>query len=296
MSDEPAPNRFVSPRQLAKAAGVSESSIKRWCDQGLIPTVKTAGGHRRLTLDAAAEYLRQAHPDAHPELLGLPPRTHLEEHSVGATIAELYHRLVAGDDAACRAILFDLHLSGERVSRIADAVISPAFQSVGSGWECGDVEIYQERRACRIVLRILEELKTVVPAAKRSAPLAIGGTPECDPYMLPTALVELTMQQSGWRSQSLGSRLPFNTLAAAIRDQQPRLFWLSISHVTDERQFLAQYREFYSAVQNDVAVVVGGRALTDSYRRNMEYAAFCDNLQHLEAFARTIKRSLSASS
>lgn len=64
--------RFVSPRDLARAAGVSESSVKRWCDQGLIPVIKTAGGHRRLSLDAAIEFLSQSHPEARLEFLGLP--------------------------------------------------------------------------------------------------------------------------------------------------------------------------------------------------------------------------------
>ena len=37
-------NELVSPKQVAHAMGVSESSLKRWCDQGLIPTVRTAAG------------------------------------------------------------------------------------------------------------------------------------------------------------------------------------------------------------------------------------------------------------
>ena len=38
----------------------------------------------------------------------------------------------------------------------------------------------------------------------------------------------------------------------------------------------------------DVAFVVGGRALTEPIRQQMKYAAYCDNLQHLEAFAQTL--------
>jgi methanogenic corrinoid protein MtbC1 len=284
--------RFVSPRQLARAAGVSESSVKRWCDQGLIPTIKTAGGHRRLALDTATEFLRQSHPEAKIELLGLPARAGPGRPAGMTAGDEFYRALISGDEDLCRRILFELHLSGERASRIFDTVVAPAFHCVGQGWECDEVEVYQERRGCGICLRVLDELKAVIPLATRSAPRAIGATPECDPYMLPTSMVEIVLRQTGWRAHSLGSRLPFATLLAAVSDVRPQMLWLSVSHLDDESRFLAEYREFYSQAQADVAIVVGGRALTEALRREMEFTAYCDNLQHLETLARTLRRAV----
>jgi methanogenic corrinoid protein MtbC1 len=110
--------------------------------------------------------------------------------------------------------------------------------------------------------------------------------------MLPTAMVELALRPQGWRAYSLGSRLPFATLATAIKDANPQIIWLSVSHIDDEQQFLAEYRAFHEQVCAEVAVVVGGRALSESLRSQMGYAAFCDKLQHLEVFAETLRRSM----
>ena len=69
-------SNLVSPKQVARAIGVSESSLKRWCDQGLIKTVRTAGGHRKMTIAEVLRYVReQDHKLVSPEILGLPPRT-----------------------------------------------------------------------------------------------------------------------------------------------------------------------------------------------------------------------------
>jgi methanogenic corrinoid protein MtbC1 len=110
--------------------------------------------------------------------------------------------------------------------------------------------------------------------------------------MLPTAMVELALRPKGWRAASLGSRLPFKTLASAIKDSKPQVFWLSVSHLEDEQQFLADYHVFHHHVSSQVAVVVGGRALSESLRSQMGYAAFCDKLQHFEVFAEALRRSM----
>ena len=285
--------RVVSPKQLASAAGVSESSIKRWCDQGVIPTVKTAGGHRRVTIVSAVQFLRETGSAFAPEMLGLPVR--LDENGLarGGVVAKFAAAIVAGHDAVCRQIVFDLHMAGESASRIFDRVIAPAFHCVGTSWQCDEVEIYQERRGCGICLRTIDELQRMIPAPKKRAPRAIGGSVEGDPYMLPTAMIETVLKQNGWESTSLGSGLPFATVLTAVEDLRPSLLWLTVSHIENERRFLDAYASFFDAVHENVSVVVGGRALTDSLRRRMRYAAYCDNLQHLEEFAQALKRTLS---
>ena len=73
---------------------------------------------------------------------------------------------------------------------------------------------------------------------------------------------------------------------------KPQLFWLSVSHIDDEQRFLTGYRQFYEVAQVTAAVVVGGRALAEPIRREMQYTAYCDNLQHLDALVRTLSRSI----
>ena len=62
----------LSPRELGQAIGVSESSLKRWADEGRIKFARTTGGHRRIVLTEAVRFIRQAGmPVLRPHLLGL---------------------------------------------------------------------------------------------------------------------------------------------------------------------------------------------------------------------------------
>lgn len=283
----------LTPKRVATAIGVSESSLKRWCDKGLIQTTVTPGGHRRLSLDSVLAFLRESqHPIVQPELLGLPPTAGGGERSVGRAREELLHAFQAGDAAACRQVLFNLFLAGQPISRIGDEMIAPLMRELGEQWSRHELDPYQERRACEICLRTLHELRRALPTPTPEVPLAIGGTPEGDPYALANTLAELVLTQCGWRAQTLGIGLPFTSLARAIEEQRPGLFWLSVSAVHDEDRFVQEYEEFFARIGGVTPVVVGGRAMRGELRRRLKYAAFCDTLQQLELFAATARKTV----
>lgn len=280
-----------SPKQVARAIGVSESSLKRWCDQGLISIVKTAGGHRRLPLSGVLKFLRASQREAvHPEILGLPATSGKSDRMLTRVRERLSTGLLAGDEPLCRQIIFDLWLAGQHLAVIGDQVIAAAFTAIGEKWACREADVYQERRACEIMLRVLHEIQTgLTPGDPHWQ--ALGGTPAGDQYTLPTTMAEIVLQEAGWQARSLGSSLPFDSMAAAIRENQPRLFWLSVSHIPDQQAFQDGFARLHAtAAEMGTALAVGGFALRDeSLRQRLRYSAFCDTMQHLAEFAGTLR-------
>jgi methanogenic corrinoid protein MtbC1 len=271
---------------VAQAIGVSEASLKRWCDKGLVRATRTEGGHRRLAIEDVMEFLRRSgRPVIRRELLQLPPVRSHGDAALARSKEQFLEALVQGDEPRVHRIVFDTYLAKHSICDIGDRMIADAFRQIGDKWECKDIEPYQERHACEILGRVLAQLHAVIPAVPDTAPLAIGGTLEGDDYRLPSALVELALREAGWRAEALGTGLPAATLCAAIRDTQPKLFWLSVSHIPSVPQFLEQYATIFdTARQHNIPVAVGGRALDQSIRREMHYSAFCDTLRHLITF------------
>ncbi|QEG37452.1 B12-binding domain-containing protein [Bythopirellula goksoeyrii] len=283
--------RLLTPKQVAQAIGVSESSLKRWCDKGLLATIRTAGGHRRLALDEVFQFLRRSDQElVRPELLGLPSNTGRGEIVLTRAREQISAALVTGDEEQCRRIVLDLYLAGQSVCEICDRVLAEAFHEIGDRWECGEVSIYRERRACEIGSRALHELRSAMPTPRVDAPQAIGGTMQSDPYRLPTAMIEVVLRELGWQATSLGTELPSTTFAEALHDNEPKLLWLSISSFASSAQFLEDYAEIHRVAEEvGAAVVVGGRALSTEIRQEMVYSAFCDNLRHMVTFVDTLQ-------
>ncbi len=279
-------DQSLTPKQVAQAIGVSEASLKRWCDRGLVRAVRTAGGHRRLAVEDVLEFLRRTgRRPLNAELLQLPVVRSATNLTLEDSIRHLTAGLIAGDEELALRVLFDLYLAKTSLCDIGDRVIGEAMRQIGEKWSNHDVEPYQERRACEICGHILSQLRAVLPTVPESAPLAIGGTLWGDAYRLPTLLVELALREAGWRAESLGTGLPAETLCAAMETLRPKLFWLSVSNIESVPAFLESYKLMYERAQQfNILIAVGGHALNAEIRCQMQYNAFCDNLRHLVNF------------
>jgi MerR family transcriptional regulator, light-induced transcriptional regulator len=173
---------------------------------------------------------------------------------------------------------------------LADQVIAPVMGRLGHDWETARIDVWQEHRGTQLCAAALYDLKDELEArAERRRPVAIGGAPESDPYLLATLLAQLSLLDAGWEPVNLGPNTPLESLTKAMLELRPRLIWLSVSYLENSVEFLRSYRELYQAAERiGVAVAVGGQALAGPIRSAMPYTTYGDGLNHLAAFARTL--------
>lgn len=281
--------KTFSPKQVARSLGVSESTLKRWCDRGTIQTVRTAGGHRRITMSDILTFVQAGHCHLeHPELLDLPAISATQIQCLDVGRECFRDALVSGHEASCRQVVFELVLAGHSLAQICDSVIAASMSDIGDLWACGEVDVYQERVACDICSRVMVDCEQQLPAMAQNQPLAIGGALEHDPYSLPTRMVALVLREIGWRVQSLGNMLPLSTISKAIEKHRPTLAWISLSTIEDADSFAQYYPDFEQSLPRNTKVVIGGRAVTDSVRTRTRGALHCQNLQQLIASAKEL--------
>jgi excisionase family DNA binding protein len=284
------PGQYLSTLQAAEALAVSVSTVKRWVDKGILPAHKTAGGHRKLLRAEVLALARQGDlPRGDLASLSLASgRQPAMDHE--ATEAALLEAMLRGQGTEVSAIIRRAYDSGEAVETIADRVIAPALAKMGHQWETSRIDVWQEHRGVQLCAAALYDLKHDLDArAERNRPVAVGGAPEGDPYLLATLLAQLVLLDAGWEAVNLGPNTPLSSLAKAVCELRPRLLWLSVSYLEDAADFVAAYRNLYSvAERHGVAVAVGGRALVESLRSSILYTTHGDGLSHLAAFARTL--------
>jgi MerR family transcriptional regulator, light-induced transcriptional regulator len=274
---------FLSPRGLAEAIGVSESSLKRWADEGLLLVERTAGGHRRIAISEAVQFVRRAGlTPVRPELLGLPAGIAGGSHAGAAH--RLHAALVEDREAEARGLLVGLYAEGAGLGWLCDEVIRPALSGIGELWQHDASGIVVEHRAVETCTRAVFQLRQLMRAPSASAPVAIGGSVEGDVYRLPTMLAALVLADAGLRTHDLGADVPVSALRAAVQRYAPGLVWLSASVAPTSAREGARVLEEAAQAAAPAALVFGGRAASE-YAAG-PYVERLDTLSELAAYAR----------
>jgi excisionase family DNA binding protein len=254
----------LTPRQLADAIGVSESSVKRWVDDGHIVATRTAGGHRRIAIQEAARYLREHGTVViRPDLLGLHDLAAFgEREETGDAPGErLFEYLKAGAAAEARGLVVSRYIEGSSVAEIVDGPIAYAMTKIGEAWGSSPSGIFWEHRATQIAIQAVSRLRLLL-SAQDGAPVAVGGAPSGDRYILPSLAVAASLEGEGLQATNLGPETPLSTLAIAVEDLDARLVWLSVSVASDLDTLRREIDELVErlAARGAILVVGGSQA------------------------------------
>lgn len=252
----------LSTRALARAIGVSESSVKRWADGGALRVVRTAGGHRRIPLAEAVRFVRETRATVvEPAVFGLACVDALAAADAAGEEERLHAWLSSGAAAQAGGFLSGLYLGGRSLAAIVDGPLRGALERLGERWLHAADGILVEHRATEICIKWLNQVRGMLAPAE-GAPLAVGGAPTGDPYALPTLAVAAALEAEGLHAINLGPETPLGTLQLAIERERPAIAWLSVSTdagrdaVARDLQRLAE-----AARASGARLILGGRAL-----------------------------------
>lgn len=258
-------DKDLSPKDLAAVIGVSESSLKRWVDEGRLEARRTSGGHRRIPLHEAIRFIRDTNATiAAPELLGLGGLSAEQVRAVldGRADEALRQALERGDAEASDGLIMACHLKFRSVAQLCDGPIAYAMHRIGELWLHSDRGVMIEHRAVELVIESMHRVRGTLGPPKPDAPIALGGGPEGDPYVLPSLLAATTLREVGYRDIQLGPNTPIASIGDAAREHRPRLVWISMS-TDDGRDRSVEELESLSALCESLGAVlaIGGRAV-----------------------------------
>jgi len=285
----------LSTRELAEAIGVSESSIKRWADDGVLHAARTAGGHRRIPLAEAIRFIRETGAAVvQPAILGLDDAAGVRSTRHGDGAESLYRFLAQGAAPEARGLIQSLYLAGHPVATIVDGPVREALRRIGEQWRHRDDGILCEHRAVDLCVQALSQLRSLFPESAEAA-LAVGGAPSGDPYILPSLAAATVLAAEGFRTVNLGPETPFDTLALAAVELRPRIVWLSVSLDPLPDRLAERIPRFAERVRpHGASVVVGGRTLPATPFPAVTNLHVGRSMAELAAFARGLAAAIPA--
>ncbi|MEM8960005.1 MAG: B12-binding domain-containing protein [Acidobacteriota bacterium] len=280
--------RLLSPRDLAEAIGVSESSVKRWADDKRIRATRTAGGHRRISVTEAIRFVRESRTSlVKPGILGLPAApSPASLADTSDTTEQLYDYLADGASSQARGLVVSLYLGGASVAEIIDGPITGAMKELGRLWRHETRGIFVEHRATDLCVQALNQLRLMI-AVDETAPIAVGGAPAGDPYTIPSLCAALVLMAEGYQAVNLGADTPFATLENAADELAPRIVWLSLSSGSNNSELSASINRLTTHLhRRGTTLVVGGRVRGTLALESSPNLLVGGSMAELAAFAR----------
>ncbi|HYE17464.1 MAG TPA: helix-turn-helix domain-containing protein [Tepidisphaeraceae bacterium] len=286
------PGRLLTPKDLADAIGASESSVRRWVDAGRVRMSRTAGGHRRIPLAEAIRFVRETGATVvRPDLLALgdltiaPATPGRSAAAAGSGDEPLFAALAAGDRDAATSLIVSAYVRGQDLPALFDGPIRSAFHRLGELWRHEARGILVEHRAVDLCVAALARLRDLLPAPDPRAPLALGGAPAGDPYVLPSLIAGMTLAHAGFRDVNFGPDTPLDLLAREAVDRGARLVWVSASAAGNPTDVRAAVEALAAVlVPRGIALAVGG-SRSSAFARAARVAPM-NSMSELTAFAR----------
>lgn len=269
---------LFSTRELARICGVSESTIKRWADEGLLACIKTPGGHRKFTLDALVAFA-QDHQFALESMGSLSDRERvtvsvehlLRARSAGSLQEALLAALKAGDRFTALHLIRRAAEAGYELVRLIDEVITPTMAEIGTLWTKGELTIDEEHRASQIVLDAIGELRALHTEPVGEARTVIGACGPGETHVLGLKLLLTLLAQHGWRSIDLGANTPFESILHMAEKESPALVLISSTQINEPDTYVREFNTLAQGLsKRGINLALGGSGINGTLRRRLK--------------------------
>ena len=283
----------LTTRDVAALLLVSEATVKRWADDGLLLPKKTVGGHRRFSIQSIARLRREQ---------GIAPAAQSPAKRAGKKIvpgrlpsAEGFSELLLSDnEAEATAQLIDAYLQSHALATIFDTTITDAMHRVGDLWFNGTITIADEHLATRVMLSALQKLRGIVVPEPATGLKAINCGIEGDLHELPIHLAEVIFESEGWDISNLGPNTPLFTLRDMVAQKKPELVCISARSIVDLDRATTEYAQLRKVSEKiNGTTVLGGEVFRDSNLRQRFPAEFyAESFQGLSTFVKGLAKKM----
>lgn len=288
--------KCLTTREVARLCRVSDATVKRWAEAGLLKSERTSGGHRRFRTEEVARFQRE-------QVLGLK-QTHADDSIISATSrrrgagsknyldSALFNSLIVGCEEATANILVNEYLNGKSLTLIFDDFVCPAMRRIGEFWFAGKISITQEHLATRAARDGIYKLRNALVLPEMSGALAMCCSLEGDFHELPTFLAQISIENEGWEVVNFGANTPLYSLADEVSQYLPALICISVTTLNDIERLSRDYKNFTEqTVKYKIPIVMGGAVFRDEQvRRRFPAALYARNFTELAAYTKHLAK------
>jgi len=278
---------YLTTKEVAQLCRVSDATVKRWEDAGLLKSERTCGQHRRFRAEEVARFQR---------MQGLGQKTCHGDQSVLSSIARrknstasnrtIFDSLISGCEEETANFIISALLQETDLTEIFDDLLIPAMRKIGELWYRGELRIAQKHLATRAAHYAVHKLRSSLPLPEMNGKTAFCAAIEGDLDDLPACLAQVVIENEGWDVVNYGANMPIFALNDEILQYTPQAICLSANYLSDLERLSRDYKEFReNAVRLKIPILLGGKIFDEDHiRRRFPAELYAESCSEVAAF------------
>ena len=259
--------QYFNSEEAARILNVNVSSIKRWTEDGTLECVKTAGGHRKFTMQHLAKFLEEHKTKtARANLFPIESETDLEINTrILKADFEFLIEFVLEQSRLCHRdrvlrVLNGLYLAQHPMHEIYDRLVTPVLHRNGELWEQGEISIIEEHFSTQTIRDCMIRLQGIIQIPSEKIGTAFCLIMSQELHDLALKMVDHVLELKGYKILFSGQMTPSMKIEKIFEVYKPDRVYISSTIDSDVNLAQAEFDKIcYIAQAHNARVIVGGR-------------------------------------
>jgi len=227
---------ILSTADVARLFNVTETTVKRWADDGTMKCQKTPGGHRKFDIKHVIEFANTNSMDPTGTLVleedGFAPAIQIAVLSRDfVALSKIFvEKAMSVDRHDLHAFLSYLYQHRFQLWEIYDLIVRPGLYEIGERWRSKEIDIYHEHRASHETMDAMAKLQTEISIKPQVGKHAVLACLEDELHEIGLRCAANILEAEGWQVHYLGGRTPYHSIVESVKDVRPEIVCLSVTY------------------------------------------------------------------
>ena len=214
--------KYLNSKEVSGILGINISTLKRWTDSGKLGCEKTAGGHRKFTMQHIRDYYKTYSDSSKSDFLSLESKKHkkiyglINQQDYKQLAIDLSIASLKAEDSTVNTIINGLYMSGTPVADLFDFVVDVAGNIVEDQLKNNKIAHTDAYLSRKIITRSVDGLNRDKPNGDFNGKNALCINFEDNLPDIGVVMSEVLMRHNGYNVFNSGSHAELGELSEII--------------------------------------------------------------------------------
>jgi MerR family transcriptional regulator, light-induced transcriptional regulator len=259
----------LSTVDVARLFNVTETTVKRWADEGTLKCQKTPGGHRKFPVRNVIDFAEKNNFEPTGALtmpdhdgLGSAIQVAILGRDFPSLVRAFIEKALSADRSDLYTFFSFLYEHRIQLWEIFDLVLRPGMVEIGERWVRGEINISQEHHASYETLDALARLQAEILMKPRTSESVLFACLGDELHEIGLRCASYVFEAEGWTTHYIGARTPSPAIINALGELKPSVAALSITQLSEPGQLRQDIAGIAQAARShNIRLILGGTGI-----------------------------------